>query len=949
MSASSPFPVRLTQIAEGATARVFESRDHLGLPVALKVARASRDNRTLKREAEMAALLRHPALLRILTQGQGDDGLAWLIMPLLPGRTLADWTGADSELLDHLAPVADALDLLHHLGWGHADLKPENLLLATDTSRYPLLLGDLGLVSRLNARAGGGSPAYLSPRRLADAPLTWRDDLHSFAVLTFEKLAGVLPYNHDTGDALLADIRQGGLRDLSRFRPELSTELGRFFTATLLGDHGATSVMTWLDELRSHFGQTPAPRCLFGREIPEEILHGSDLQRALTSALYSVSQTSVQPGHEELIVIEELAGAAPTHLRICIEFLLSNQWLRDDVGWGRFREPPAVWRSELELLLRGGGDCAVTDLSDRLEELGLKPTDCDEVWTQVWNDNSERLDRRLQLVGVALSAERFDWLLALPGDHFFVIADRGPRETQLEVISQAAMGDIPSEVNARIRIWEVIRQIREDNLVAARTEFWAIEEHLDLESSGELSRLLTYQLLDAGRVEEGFAFLSRWREGRSAQLAGTELEIRLAAREITAYAQYGDVETARARAKTYGDAYAGRRGEWFLYMALANIATEQRDIAESLAHTKHALAGVQRDKGDQRIMIHLMLFLASGYTLWGRQEYMDSVPELIDNAFSYANDLGDSWLILECLSTKGLWEMNHGSFRSSEEYFLQTVKLAKDSGQLNRSPYYLSNLALSVFYQGDYSRIISLSDQIRDSLIEEQTLKSVLSSKEVLCLFSIAFGDLLDADVMIEEAMLAATSSSSEQAQASFLLLRAMIASYRLQNTDAQRDILASKKIHEEAGASSDVMYCRMMNYELQPVDCQDVDKIIEVIEFFTAIERRLHLPHAWRLLARHLRSTGDLEGAAQALTNGFDVAGEMGNPEEIWPLHVESSHLALAGDSRGAARTELTAAAQILRDLSLHFPEGAARDQFLSRRDRADVLQRLQALGRVE
>ena len=76
------------------------------------------------------------------------------------------------------------------------------------------------------------------------------------------------------------------------------------------------------------------------------------------------------------------------------------------------------------------------------------------------------------------------------------------------------------------------------------------------------------------------------------------------------------------------------------------------------------------------------------------------------------------------------------------------------------------------------------------------------------------------------------------------------------------------------------------------------------------------------------------------------DVHEKLGNPDEIWPLHVETADLALARGDEAAARRSLNIAARILRDLSLHFPAGDRRELFLARSDRRAVLDRLLGPG---
>jgi serine/threonine-protein kinase len=90
--------------------------------------------RRFEREAQMAARVTDPHIVAIYDVG--EDDVPFIVMELLPGRTLAD------ELLEgpvdvrrlHLlaAEILSALSVAHAHGVLHRDIKPGNVLLTAD-------------------------------------------------------------------------------------------------------------------------------------------------------------------------------------------------------------------------------------------------------------------------------------------------------------------------------------------------------------------------------------------------------------------------------------------------------------------------------------------------------------------------------------------------------------------------------------------------------------------------------------------------------------------------------------------------------------------------------------------------------------------------------------------------------------------------------------------------
>ncbi|HET6163395.1 MAG TPA: serine/threonine-protein kinase, partial [Planctomycetota bacterium] len=145
-------------------------------------------------EIECLARVRSPNVTALIDAGVDPDGSPWLLREFVVGTTLrAVVRDLDPErraaLLDD---VLSGLAALHREGLVHADLKPENVLVA---ERGPARLTDFGLAGTIAgaARRGGGSAFYVAPERLLGWPIDARADLFAFGVLLFELLGGRLP------------------------------------------------------------------------------------------------------------------------------------------------------------------------------------------------------------------------------------------------------------------------------------------------------------------------------------------------------------------------------------------------------------------------------------------------------------------------------------------------------------------------------------------------------------------------------------------------------------------------------------------------------------------------------------------------------------------------------------------------------------------------------------
>jgi serine/threonine protein kinase len=237
-------------LGRGGMGEVWAATDvRLDREVAVKLLRADlaeidEVRQRFEGEARAAAALVHPNVVAVFDAGE-EDGAPFIVMERLPGRTLADELAeggplSSSEARDLAVAVLRALEAAHGAGIVHRDVKPGNVLRATDGTWK---VADFGIAK--SAEAAGdltvtgmmiGTPSYLAPERIDGEPATPASDLYALGVVLFEALTGRKPFAADSTIALAEQIRAGRAPALRELRGDVDPTLARVVERAMATD-----------------------------------------------------------------------------------------------------------------------------------------------------------------------------------------------------------------------------------------------------------------------------------------------------------------------------------------------------------------------------------------------------------------------------------------------------------------------------------------------------------------------------------------------------------------------------------------------------------------------------------------------------------------------------------------------------------------------------------------
>jgi tRNA A-37 threonylcarbamoyl transferase component Bud32 len=205
-------------IGDGGMGSVFLA-EHVTLrkKVALKVLHPElcRDQTHVDRflqEARAASMIDHDNIVNIVDFGTVPGGSVVFAMEYLEGRDLSGALRADGRMpwprvQNFMLQIVRALNAAHAKGIVHRDLKPANCFVVTKSDgREFIKLLDFGIAKVTDSendkgltRTGAvfGTAKYMAPEQACGETADGRTDIYATAVLMYELLTGVVPFDGD--------------------------------------------------------------------------------------------------------------------------------------------------------------------------------------------------------------------------------------------------------------------------------------------------------------------------------------------------------------------------------------------------------------------------------------------------------------------------------------------------------------------------------------------------------------------------------------------------------------------------------------------------------------------------------------------------------------------------------------------------------------------------------
>jgi len=188
------------------------------------------------REARSAAVLSHPNIVAVHNADE-VDGRYFIDMDLVDGESAQERLDREGRLSIEEATrivldTARALAAAHAVNIVHRDIKPANILIdGNDTVR----VADFGLAKNVQTdpslTAEGkkmlGTPYFMSPEQCDGKTVDGRTDIYALGVTYFYLLTGALPFDGDTGFAVMLKHKTEPVPNPRELRPEIGEAMSQ--------------------------------------------------------------------------------------------------------------------------------------------------------------------------------------------------------------------------------------------------------------------------------------------------------------------------------------------------------------------------------------------------------------------------------------------------------------------------------------------------------------------------------------------------------------------------------------------------------------------------------------------------------------------------------------------------------------------------------------------------
>jgi serine/threonine protein kinase/tetratricopeptide (TPR) repeat protein len=255
-------------IGKGAMGAVYRARHRDLDDVAIKVMLGPPDNQQLSerfiREARALRKLRHQHAVTIYDVDRSTPGLTYMVMEMIAGGNLREDLRERGrlnldEVMEIAAAVCGALQAAHERGIIHRDIKPDNILMAEETTitgkvLRTIKIADFGIVKLRGNQRGGeasikltqygtpiGTPFYMSPEQwfgegAGITALDGRTDIYALGCTLYELLSGRTPFIGNTTSELRRQHLERDATPLHLVAKNVPEPISRVIMRTLAKD-----------------------------------------------------------------------------------------------------------------------------------------------------------------------------------------------------------------------------------------------------------------------------------------------------------------------------------------------------------------------------------------------------------------------------------------------------------------------------------------------------------------------------------------------------------------------------------------------------------------------------------------------------------------------------------------------------------------------------------------
>jgi serine/threonine protein kinase len=254
------------------------------------------------REAKAASRISHPHAVSVTDFGEAENGIVFLVMEYLDGRTLKDIIRSEGPMLlnrtvEITRQVSGALDAAHQQGVVHRDLKSDNIMLSQTNGGDWAKVLDFG-IAKIQQLEGArdhditapnlviGTPQYMSPEQCSQTgPIDARSDVYSLGIIVYEMLAGRVPFAGESPTVIMMKQVQDPPPSILEVRPDLPASVDNL--------------------IRRALAKQPAGRFQTAGELSEALTKSADEMGAGASAVVMAPVNETAPNAPVEVVADD--------------------------------------------------------------------------------------------------------------------------------------------------------------------------------------------------------------------------------------------------------------------------------------------------------------------------------------------------------------------------------------------------------------------------------------------------------------------------------------------------------------------------------------------------------------------------------------------------------------------------------------------------------------------